>query len=294
MIIFSEVEHTPGEWPNNATGALISLSPRQYQGRDYRLQPSHYLILIDTLARFQLKAEARRFGLGYLWWILEPMLYVGVFYLVFVLFLGNRQPDFLVFLVVGKLSFIWFSKSVNQASLSLVNNQKVMGQTNLPKHLFPVAVMHEGVYRQAAVFAFLLALVLALGYAPTAAWVWLIPVVVTQYLLILACGLGAAVLVCLQRDFQMLIQLGMVFLLFMSGVFWDINTLSNATAVFWLETLNPLSVLLDSYRQILLSGRAPDSGQLLLIFCQSAVLVGIMVWLYRRLHFWLAERAITQ
>ena len=262
--------------------------------RDYRLQPSQYFTLIDTLARFHLKAEARRFGLGYLWWILEPMLYVGVFYLVFVLFLGNRQPDFLVFLAVGKLSFIWFSKSVNQASLSLVNSREVLGQTNLPKHLFPVAVMHEGVYRQAAVFAFLLVLVLALGYAPTAAWVWLIPVVVTQYLLILACGLGAALLVCLQRDFQMLIQLGMVFLLFMSGVFWDIDTLTNPSAVFWLETLNPLAVLLDSYRQILLSGRAPDSGQLVLIGFQSTALIGIMMWLYRRLHFWLAERAIAQ
>ena len=262
--------------------------------RDYRLQPSQYFTLIDTLARFHLKAEARRFGLGYLWWILEPMLYVGVFYLVFVLFLGNRQPDFLVFLAVGKLSFIWFSKSVNQASLSLVNSREVLGQTNLPKHLFPVAVMHEGVYRQAAVFAFLLVLVLALGYAPTSAWVWLIPVVVAQYLLILACGLGAAVLVCLQRDFQMLIQLGMVFLLFMSGVFWDISTLTNPSAVFWLETLNPLAVLLDSYRQILLSGRAPDSGQLVLIGFQSTALIGIMMWLYRRLHFWLAERAIAQ
>ena len=262
--------------------------------RDYRLQPSQYFTLIDTLARFHLKAEARRFGLGYLWWILEPMLYVGVFYLVFVLFLGNRQPDFLVFLAVGKLSFIWFSKSVNQASLSLVNSREVLGQTNLPKHLFPVAVMHEGVYRQAAVFAFLLVLVLALGYAPTSAWVWLIPVVVAQYLLILACGLGAAALVCLQRDFQMLIQLGMVFLLFMSGVFWDISTLTNPTAVFWLETLNPLAVLLDSYRQILLSGRAPDVAQLVLIGFQSTVLIGIMMWLYRRLHFWLAERAIAQ
>lgn len=275
-------------------GALIAQSPRQYLGRDYRLHPSHYFTLIDTLARFHLKAEARRFGLGYFWWILEPMLYVGVFYLVFVLFLGNRQPDFLIFLAVGKLSFIWFSKSVNQAALSLVNSREVMGQTNLPKHLFPVAVMHEGVYRQAAVFAFLLVLVMALGYAPTLAWVWLIPLVVTQYLLILACGLGAAVLVCLQRDFQMLIQLGMVFLLFMSGVFWDINTLSNATAVFWLETLNPLAVLLDSYRQILLSGRAPDSGQLALIAFQSSALIGMMMWLYRRLHFWLAERAIAQ
>ena len=111
---------------------------------------------MDTLARFRLRAEARRFGLGYLWWVLEPLLYVGVFYLVFVLFLGNREPGFLFFLAVGKLTFIWFSKTINQAALSLLHSREIMAQTNLPKHLFPMAVIHEGLYRQGAVFVFLL------------------------------------------------------------------------------------------------------------------------------------------
>ena len=48
------------------------------------LTPGHYITLLDTLARFELKADARRYYLGYLWWVLEPMLYVAVFYLVFV------------------------------------------------------------------------------------------------------------------------------------------------------------------------------------------------------------------
>ena len=222
----------------------------------------------------------------------EPMLYVGVF--IWFLFYF-WVIDSLTFGFGGGQTLVYLVFEKCQSGVAqLVNSREVLGQTNWPKHLFPVAVMHEGVYRQAAVFAFLLVLVLALGYAATSAWVWLIPVVVAQYLLILACGLGAAVLVCLQRDFQMLIQLGMVFLLFMSGVFWDIHTLTNSTAVFWLETLNPLVVLLDSYRQILLAGRAPDVGPLVLVGFQSTALIGIIMWLYRRLHFWLAERAIAQ
>ena len=104
-------------------------------------------MVADTLARFQLTAEARRFALGYLWWFLEPMLYIGVFYLVFHQLLGDRQPDFLVFLAVGKLAFIWFSKSVNQAAGSLLNSNGLIAQLNLPKHLFPLSVVQEGVYR---------------------------------------------------------------------------------------------------------------------------------------------------
>lgn len=258
------------------------------------MKANQYITLMDTLARFRLRAEARRFGLGYLWWLLEPLLYVGVFYLVFVLFLGNREPGFLFFLAVGKLTFIWFSKTINQAALSLVNSREIMAQTNLPKHLFPMAVIHEGLYRQGAVFAFLLIFLGVAGFAPNGVWLWLIPVMATQYVLIAGCSFFAAVLVCVQRDFQMLIQLGMVFLLFMSGVFWDIHAISNPTLIFWLETLNPLAVLLDAYREVLLRGNAPDISQLLFINVQAVVLLGLMMWLYAKLHFWLAERAITQ
>ena len=47
--------------------------------------------LIDTMARMALRADASRYFLGYIWWILEPLLYVGVLYVVFTLILTNRH-----------------------------------------------------------------------------------------------------------------------------------------------------------------------------------------------------------
>ena len=52
------------------------------------------------MARLSLKAEAQRYYLGYLWWVLEPLLWVGVFYVVFYELLGSITPDFLMFLAV--------------------------------------------------------------------------------------------------------------------------------------------------------------------------------------------------
>ena len=258
------------------------------------LQLRQYTTLVDTLARFQLKAEARRFAIGYVWWFLEPMLYVGIFYLVFDQLLGTRQPDFLVFLAVGKLTFIWFSKSVNQASLSLVNSRGLIAQVTLSKHLFPLSVVQEGVYRQAAVFGFLLLFLLLAGYPPEVGWFWLLPLIVLQYLLITSCALFGALLVCWRRDFQMLIQLGTIFLLFMSGVFWDVQSIQNADLVQWLSILNPLLVLLSAYREVLMSGQVPDLASLCWVFTESVVLLLSALWLYTRLNYWLAQRAITQ
>lgn len=253
---------------------------------------SQYFTLIDTLARFRLKADARRYFFGYLWWILEPLLYVAVFYIVFERLLGSRQPDFLVFLTVGKLTFIWFSKSVTQAAGSLILNKGVIGQVNLAKHLFPLAVLHEGLYRQMAVFLFLLAFIAFAGFTPHASWWYLLPIAVVQYLLIIGCGLMAALLVCAQRDFQLLISLGMVFLLFMSGIFWDIRSIEDPLLADWLMMLNPLAVLIDSYRQVLMMHQAPEMNRLAVILIEAAVLIGLALLSYRRLHYWVAKRAL--
>ena len=252
------------------------------------------LTLVDTMARFHLKGEARQYFLGYLWWILEPLLYVAVFYVVFEKLLQNRQPDFLYFLIVGKLSFIWFSKSVNQASNSLVMNKGLIAQVYLRKELLPMAVIHQGFYRQVVIFAFLLILLLVGGYAPGSVWLWLIPIALIQALLVAGCGMLAALLVCLQREFRFVVQMGTLFLLFMSGVFWDINAIADETARQWLLRLNPVAALIDAYRQVLMLGAQPNRSTLTWALFEAIVLMGLATWLYRRLQFWIARRVVAR
>ena len=218
---------------------------------------------------------------------------MAVFYIVFERLLGSRQPDFLVFLAVGKLTFIWFSKSVTQAAGSLILNKGVIGQVNLPKHLFPLAVIHEGLYRQVAVFSFLLVFVSFAGFTPHASWWYLLPIAAVQYLLIIGCGLIAALLVCAKRDFQLLISLGMVFLLFMSGIFWNIRSIDDPGLAEWLLTLNPLTVLIDSYRQVLMMHQSPDINRLAIILVEAAGLSCAALYSYRRLHYWVAKKALV-
>lgn len=252
------------------------------------------MTLVDTLARFHLKGEARRYALGYLWWIVEPMLYVAVFYVVFEKLLQNRQPDFLSFLMVGKLVFIWFSKSVSQAASSIEGNKGLMAQINLRKEILPLTVMHQGLYRQLVVFSFLIIFIVFSGYAVTATWWWLVPVLLIQTLLVAACGLLAALLVCVQRDCLLLIQLGMVFLLFISGIFWDLNAIPDEGSRQWLMVLNPLATLIDCYRQILLSGMPPSQDALIRVLVQALALLGLVLFAYDRLQYWIARQVLSR
>ena len=240
-----------------------------------------YLTLIDTLARFHLRGEARQFSLGYFWWFLEPALYISVFYVVFQLLLDRRQPDFLYFLTVGKLVFVWFSKSVVQASSSIETNKGLISQVLIRKEVFPLAAVLQGVYRQLVVFLILFLLLFVSGKGHFHYWFLLLPLILIQVVLITGCGLLAALMVCWQKDFQHLIQLGMLFLLFVSGVFWDVNDIADAEVRDWVLLLNPLAALIDAYRQILLLGSLPKMGTISVVLAQSIFLLAIAVGAYQ-------------
>jgi len=254
---------------------------------------SQFFSLVDIQARMALKADASRYFLGYIWWVLEPLLYVAVFYVVFELVLDSGRGDFLVFLICGKLPFIWFSKSVNHASGSITANAGLIGKIHVPKTLFPMGVVQEGLYKQLSVFVLLFIVVLSTGYSITSAWVWLIPVITVQYMMIVACALIAAVLVCFVRDFSMFISLAMIFLMFTSGIFWDPRTLSDPSLTETIFLINPLAFILDAYRQILMNGIPPSAAHLSVIALGSAILIVATVRLMGRWSRLLALKALT-
>lgn len=257
------------------------------------MNTAQYFALVDIQARMALKSDASRYFLGYLWWILEPLLYVAVFYVVFNVILDSKRADFLVFLMCGKLPFVWFSKSVTQASSSIVSNAGLIGRIDIPKTLFPMAVIHEGLYKQAVVFLLLFAVLIGYGYLPSLNWFWLIPIMVVNYLMIVSCALIGSILVCFMRDFSMFISLGMIFLMFTSGIFWDVRGLANTEMTELVLTYNPIAFILDAYRQVLMNQQIPD----LIMLLKIAIIFGggimLVVQLMRRSSKLLALKALT-
>jgi lipopolysaccharide transport system permease protein len=255
-----------------------------------------YYRLIDMQARMLLKADASKFTLGYMWWFLEPLLWVAVFYLVFNVILnfgGRSGSEFLLFLACGKFAFIWFSKTVTQASNTIIANKSLISKINVPKSMFPMAAVQESIYRQVSVYVCLFVMLFAFGIPISITWLWLLPVIFVNYLLIVAFSLMGAYLVCLVRDFSRVIPLGMMFLLFTSGIFWDVHSIGSPEKTELILMLNPLAFLLDANRQVLLYQNAPDMVHLFYISLGSIVSILIMLGLMRKNSQFLALKVLT-
>lgn len=238
---------------------------------------------VDLHARMALRADAQKFVLGYLWWILEPLFFVAVFYVVFGVILQNGRGDFLAFLIVAKLPFQWFAGAVNHSANSIVAAQPIISQVPMNKSFFPLSKVQESSYKQLAVFFLLFIYVMYLGVPVGWHWLWLIPIAACQYLLIAAVSLVSAALVCLARDFAKVVQLATMALMFGSGIFWDVRSLTDRAQDFIL-TWNPLAYLLDAYRQVLLYDSDFDLSGLLVWSAVSILVVYVTNRLIRSYH----------
>jgi len=242
---------------------------------------SHFFSLVNTQARMNLKAEASRFILSYLWWVIEPLLFVAIFYLVFEVFLRTGRADFLLFLTCGKIPFLWFQKSVITASNSIVQNKGLIHQVDVPKSLFPYVSVHEALYKQWAVFLVMFGVVMLYGRWPGLNWFWLIPVMIVQYGLILVCSLLGALCVSFVGDFRMVIAMGMMFLMFTSGIFWDINAIASPVLRDLMFACNPVAFLIDAYRQVLMENSLYDLKHLATL---GGVVLVVLIAMHGVLH----------
>ncbi len=216
---------------------------------------NRYLELILYRAYADLKAEAARGYLGVLWWIIEPLLYLGMFSVYFIYVRQQHDGRLIPFLLIGLVAWKWFASSIPHCARSIASGVSLMQQVYLPKYVFPCVAAATNLAKFLMVFILLLAALPFFGAPPTAAWLTLPLLVAAQFFLILSsAGLLAAVFPFLP-DLNYIINNLLMLLFFLSGVLFDLNKMPESFRPYL--SLNPLAVLIADYRTVLLDGEMP-------------------------------------
>ena len=219
-----------------------------------------YLELVLFLVYADLRTEVARRFLGFLWWILEPVMYMTVFYVVFGLGLQQANPDYVPFLLCGMVSWKWFDGSVRQAGTSITGNTGLLQQIFVPKVIFGLVQILTNTFKFSVVLLLLIVFLLVTGHRASVEWFGLVPVVLVQLLLIISLGLLLAALIPFAHDLRQVVDNLLMLLMFMSGIFFSIDSMPGA----WREVfgLNPMVGLIDAYRHVLMHNAWPDWAEL--------------------------------
>lgn len=238
--------------------------------------------LVWVKAWFNLKSEAAKNQLNYLWWVIEPLMFMVVYYVVFTILLSRGGDNYVAYLLSGVMPFQWFAKTTQSASSSIMQGHALMRSVRVSPLFFPLVSLFQNTGKQIPVFGLLAILITITGHPPTIYWLGLVPVILLQLFFLGVLGCMLAVTIPFARDLANLVPVGINFTLFASGVFYTLDTIPDR----WLSLFlaNPMANLLYQYRLVLVENSWPDWSMLggLLALCVAGSM--LLWWGYGKLE----------
>ncbi|MCH2547495.1 MAG: ABC transporter permease [Alphaproteobacteria bacterium] len=239
------------------------------------------LTLYKTYA--DLRAESQRTHAGFIWWIVEPLLHMAVYYLVFAVLMRRGGEDFVPFLLVGLVTWRWFHVSLMQGSNAISGNKRLMQQLYIFKLLFPTVTILSNAIKFLFTLAILLVFLWIYGLLPSIHYTALPVLLVVQLLFISGCTYIAAAILPFMPDLRIMLDNALRAMMFLSGIFFA-GSIVPEHLQFWFY-LNPMAVLLESYRNILMYEQWPMWEHLAAISVVSMAMIAVGIRLTRRYDY---------
>ncbi|WP_448546865.1 ABC transporter permease [Thalassotalea fusca] len=225
------------------------------------LVSKHYRDIIFQKAKVQLKSEASKTYLSFLWWVIEPIIFMGIYYLVFGVILQRGTEDFVPFLLIGLVTWRWFSNTVSSCSNSINGSLSLINQINFPKVILPSITLVVVAFKFFIIFALLLCFLWWYGFSISQAY-WYLPLILfVQHCINTACANFIALLVPFIPDIKEVIRPVLRIAFYLSGVIYAVDRLPIEYQEYF--EYNPMSQVIKTYRDILMYSSPPDLFELL-------------------------------
>jgi lipopolysaccharide transport system permease protein len=245
------------------------------------MQWERYRDIVFYRAYAELKAEAQLNYMGYVWWLLEPLLNT-VLFLVLMVYVVEQQPaDAISFVLVGAIVWQWTYSCILASSGSIYEAGGMLKHVYLPKIVLPLIVLLTTTWKFLFVFLLLLIWVWAAGHPPTAAYAAIPLLLALQMLVTVVTSLAVAAVMPYFPDARIAVDALLRSLMLVSGIFFGIEKLPARYHFYFY--LNPMAILIEAYRDILLHGHWPSWPRLAALAAFAAVGLAAVLAFYRRI-----------
>ena len=248
-----------------------------------------YRYLLEQMVRRELRQKYKGSVLGIVWYVVNPLVLMGAYALMFGVLLDAVQiDDYPLFLIVGLIVWVFFSQSLLAAATSLLEQASLVGKVRFPRETVPASVVAV----QLVTFLVLLGLALPVTVAVRGtlepALLLLVPLVACLFAFTLGVALAVAVLHAYYRDVQPILAAALLPWFFLTPIFFRVQDLPGLDGRGWAEVLlrwvNPVAPFVEAVRDVVYAGAVPGGGTLLYVaLASAAALLGGWA-LFRRLQ----------
>jgi lipopolysaccharide transport system permease protein len=230
------------------------------------------LIIHKSIADF--RRDSERTYMGIVWWVLEPILYMSIYYVIFKIFLQIKVENFVPYLLTGLVGFQWFSNSIARAGNSILTNAPLVQQVQFSNIIFPIIAILTATLQSLISFGVLLIILWAFGLDMGIFYLSLPIVLFIEFLFILGCSLVLSAVIPFIPDIYMLIPHIIRIIFYFSAIMYSVTNLPEK-AQFFLQ-FNPMLQIVAGMRDSMMYARWPSWEPLVIItfFSVCAIFVG--------------------
>jgi lipopolysaccharide transport system permease protein len=251
-----------------------------------------YRELLWILALRDLKVRYRQTWVGVAWILLQPLITMAIFLVLFNLL--GRQPTskdlpYALAVMCGLLPWQLFSSTLSQSTASLVTNQNLISKVYFPRLVLPLATVIPNLVDSGVLLLLLCAMLAVYGVALSWTVVLVPAFILLTVLSSLALGIWLAALNAMYRDAGYVVPFLLQAGFFISPVVYATNELipDRWRPIF---ALNPMVGAIEGLRWAVLGQESPPWRWLLPAWLIVAIVLATGLAYFRRVERFVADR----
>ena len=230
-----------------------------------------YRELLKTSISKDVRGKYKNSILGVVWSFLNPLLQIAVYALVFPLLMrGGGIDNYTVFICCGLIPWTFFSSAISRTAFTIIENGNIVKKVYFPREILPISVVTSEAINFAISTLIIIAFVIGYGVGITKYVIFYPLILLIQYFLLIGISFIVSSVTVFFRDLQHFIGIALQLLFYATPIVYASNTIPENFQ--WILKFNPMTYVINGYRDIFYYQQAPDFVSLLIVLGISIAL----------------------
>ena len=248
----------------------------------------NYRELLKTNVKKEIRGRYKNSFLGVLWSFLNPLLQLLVYSVIFGALLAGGDKTYPIYICVALIPWTYFTTAITQAAFTVIGNADIIKKVYFPREILPISVVTSGAVNFIISTIIILAFVIFSGVG-LSWYILLYPfILLIQYVLLLGIGFIVSSVTVYFRDLEHIIGVVLMAAFYATPIVYKLEQLPHTLQL--LVNLNPMTHLINAYRDIFYYHQMPNMEILVILLGISLVLTVVGYFIFKKLQKGFAEQ----
>ena len=242
----------------------------------------NYRELLKTNIKKDIRGKYKGSWLGIMWTFLNPLLMLAVYAFVFPYILRVNVENYTIFMIVALIPWNFFTTAIQTGTGCVVANGNILKKVYFPREIIPISVTTSQLVNFLITCIIMFAFILFSGVGFSIHILLLPLLILIQFILTLAFNFVLSALTVYAHDIDHFVSVILTLGFYATPIVYLSSMLPEQFQ--WAMYVNPMAVLVESYRYVLYYHQMPNFNILGIWIVLSAIFLVLGYAIFKKLE----------